>query len=98
MPREAFERDLRRLQDEIVALGSLVGKALIESVEGLKQRDYESSRRLIAQDRTVNKQRFEIESADLDTGMRAERGHLAERLRFQVRHLLWRRIRCTAIA
>ena len=62
MPREAFERDLGRLQDEMVALGSLVSKALIESVEGLKQRDYESSQRLIAQDRSVNKQRFEIES------------------------------------
>ena len=33
MPRETFERDLRRLQDEMVALGSLVSKALIESVE-----------------------------------------------------------------
>jgi phosphate transport system protein len=65
MPREAFERDLQRLQDEMVALGSLVSKALIESVESLKQRDFESSRQLIAQDRTVNKQRFEIESAAL---------------------------------
>jgi phosphate transport system protein len=65
MPRESFERDLQRLQDEMVALGSLVSRALIESVESLKQRDFEGSRRLIAQDRTVNKQRFEIESDSL---------------------------------
>jgi phosphate transport system protein len=65
MPRETFERDLQRLQDEMVALGSRVGRALIESVESLKQRDFEGSRRLIAQDRTVNKQRFEIESDSL---------------------------------
>ena len=65
MPREAFERDLGRLQDEMVALGSLVGKALIESVDSLKKRDHENSRRLIAQDRIVNKQRFEIESSAL---------------------------------
>jgi len=62
MPREAFERDLRRLQDEIVALGSLICRALVESVESLKTRDYENSHRLIAQDRAVNKKRFEIES------------------------------------
>ena len=62
MPREAFERDLQRLQDEMVALGSLVGKALVDAVEGLKQRDHESSRQLIAQDQEVNRKRFEIES------------------------------------
>jgi len=65
MPRETFERDLRQLQDEMVALGSLVSRALIESVEGLKKRDFESSRQLIAQDRSVNKQRFDIESEAL---------------------------------
>jgi phosphate transport system protein len=62
MPREAFERDLQRLQDELVALGSLVGKALVEAVESLKQRDYESSRQLIVQDQEINRKRFEIES------------------------------------
>jgi phosphate transport system protein len=65
MPRETFERDLRKLQDEMVALGSLVSRALIESVEGLKKRDFERSRQLIAQDRSVNKQRFDIESEAL---------------------------------
>jgi phosphate transport system protein len=62
MPRESFERDLQRLQDEILALGSLVSKAIVESVDGLKQRNFEGSRRLIAQDRTVNERRFAIES------------------------------------
>jgi phosphate transport system protein len=65
MPRESFERDLRRLQDEVLALGSLVGRAIIESVESLKARDFEGSRRLIAQDRTVNERRFAIESDTL---------------------------------
>jgi len=65
MPRETFDRDLQRLQDEVVALGSLVSNALVDSIDSLKRRDYEESRRLIAQDRTVNKQRFEIESGAL---------------------------------
>ena len=61
-PRETFDRELQRLQDEILALGSMVENALVESVEILKQRDMEGSRRLIAQDRVINEKRFDIEA------------------------------------
>jgi phosphate transport system protein len=61
-PRETFDRELQRLQDEILALGSMVENALIESVEILKRRDMEGSRRLIAQDRVINEKRFAIEA------------------------------------
>jgi phosphate transport system protein len=61
-PRESFDRELQRLQDEILALGSMVENALIESVEILKRRDMEGSRRLIAQDRVINEKRFAIEA------------------------------------
>ena len=61
-PRETFDRELQRLQDEILALGSMVENALTESVEVLKRRDFEGSRRLIAQDRTINEKRFAIEA------------------------------------
>ena len=60
-PRETFDRELQRLQDEILALGSMVENALTESVEILKRRDMEGSRRLIAQDRLINEKRFAIE-------------------------------------
>jgi phosphate transport system protein len=60
-PRETFDRELQRLQDEILALGSMVENALVESVEILKRRDVEGSRRLIAQDRLINEKRFAIE-------------------------------------
>jgi phosphate transport system protein len=60
--RETFDRELQRLQDEILALGSMVENALVESVEILKQRDMEGSRRLIAQDRVINEKRFAIEA------------------------------------
>jgi phosphate transport system protein len=56
---------MQRLQDEMVAMGSLIDRAIVESVEALKQRDFEASRSLIAQDRTVNKTRFAIESDTL---------------------------------
>jgi phosphate transport system protein len=65
MPRETFERELQRLQDETLALGSMVENALTDAVDCLKRRDLEGSRRLIAQDRLVNEKRFAVESEAL---------------------------------
>jgi phosphate transport system protein len=62
MPRETFDRELQRLQDETLALGSMVENAISESVEVLKRRDMEGSRRLIAGDRIINDKRYAIES------------------------------------
>jgi phosphate transport system protein len=62
MPRETFERELQQLQDETLALGSMVESAITDSVEILKQRDREGSQRLITQDRLLNEKRFAIES------------------------------------
>ena len=59
--RETFERELQRIQDEVLVLGSMVEKAIVESVEALKKRDLEVARRLIAQDRLLNEKRFAIE-------------------------------------
>jgi phosphate transport system protein len=62
MPREAFERELQRLQDEMLVMAGMVENAITESVEVLKRRDMEGSRRLIAQDRAINQKRFDIEA------------------------------------
>ena len=62
MVREAFERELERLQNEMLAMASMVENAIVESVEILKHRDMEGSRRLIAQDRAINEKRFAIEA------------------------------------
>ena len=61
MLRGTFEQDLQRLQDEVLVLGSMVEKAIIESVENLKRRDLKEARRLIAEDRILNEKRFAIE-------------------------------------
>jgi len=66
MPRNTFERDLQKLQDEILFLGSLVEDALVESVDGLKQRDLDRARKLIADDRLVNQKRYAIEAEVLE--------------------------------
>ena len=62
MPRETFDRELRRIQEDVLVLGGMVEEAIIESVQLLKRRDLEGSRRLIAQDRAINEKRFAIEA------------------------------------
>ncbi len=65
MLRENYERQLQRLQDELLIMSSMVEKAIIESVEYLKERNFEGSRRLIAEDAILNKKRFDIEADTL---------------------------------
>jgi len=60
--RDSFDRELERLKDAILVLGSHVEDAIAASVTGLKERDIEGSRRVIAQDRVINETRFEIEA------------------------------------
>jgi len=62
MTRAAFDRELQRLQDEMLAMASMVENAIMESVETLKRRDMEGSQRIIVQDGTINKKRFDIEA------------------------------------
>jgi phosphate transport system protein len=61
MPRQTFDQELQRLQDDVLVLGNMVENALTDSVQLLKQRDFEGSRRLIAEDRRINEKRFAIE-------------------------------------
>jgi phosphate transport system protein len=62
MIRESFDRELQRLMDEVLVLGSMVEEALIGSVQALKGRDREAAKMLIAQDRSINRRRYDIES------------------------------------
>jgi phosphate transport system protein len=62
MTRKTFERELQRLQDEMLALASMVENGLTDSIEILRRRDIAGSKRLIEQDRVINKKRYSIES------------------------------------
>lgn len=64
-PRERFDHELRRLRDAVLALGSRVENALVDSVKSLKDRDLETARDIIAQDRLINEKRFELEAEAL---------------------------------
>jgi phosphate transport system protein len=65
MPRESLDKELQRLEDEVLALGSMVENALVESVDALRKRDLDESRRLIAYDRRINEKRFAVEAEAL---------------------------------
>ena len=59
--RRDFEQHLKTLQDEVLILGSMVSRAIDKSTEALKERDLELAQRIIADDRLINRKRFEIE-------------------------------------
>ena len=59
--RAVFHKKLREIQDEILTMGSMAGKALLRSIEALKTRDVTAAQQIIADDQKVNTKRFEIE-------------------------------------
>jgi len=59
--RAGFHKRLREIQDDILAMGSMVSKAILRSIDALKTRDIEMARLLIGDDQKVNQKRFEIE-------------------------------------
>ena len=61
--RKAFEHEIQKLKDEILALGSMVENAILDSVDSLKERDIPRSQRIYNNDELINEKRFEIERA-----------------------------------
>jgi phosphate transport system protein len=59
--RTIFHKKLREIQDEVLVMGSMVGKAVLRSVDALKSRDLELARQVITDDQKINNKRFEIE-------------------------------------
>ena len=59
--RTTFRKRLRAIQDELLAMGSTVEKAIKLSVEALKKRDMKLANQIIADDKKMNEKRFEIE-------------------------------------
>jgi phosphate transport system protein len=63
--RSGFHRELQRVQDEVLVLGSMVEKAILRSVDALRDRDVTAARAIEAEDVLINRKRFEIEEAAL---------------------------------
>jgi phosphate transport system protein len=67
MTREAFERQLRSLQDDVLIMGSMVEKAIQRSVEALRNRDISLSNTVVADDIAINAKRYAIEEKCIHT-------------------------------
>ena len=59
--RTTFRKKLKEIQDEVLVMGSMVGKAITSSVKALKERDLDLAHQVIGDDLKVNQKRFEIE-------------------------------------
>jgi len=59
--RTSFHKKLRQIQDEVLVMGSMAGKAILRSIDALKNRELDLARQIIADDQKINNKRFEIE-------------------------------------
>ena len=59
--RTVYRKKLREIIDDMVAISSMVDKAILRSIEALKNRDMDLAHQIIAGDQNVNRKRFEIE-------------------------------------
>ena len=60
--RETFDRHLRNLLDNVLVLGSMVEQAVLDSVDALRRRDFEASKRIYQDDIKINEKRYAIEN------------------------------------
>ncbi|MBT3336479.1 MAG: phosphate signaling complex protein PhoU [Anaerolineae bacterium] len=61
--RKTFEHEIQKLKDSILALGSMVEQAILDSVDALKERDIPRSQKIYDDDEIINQKRFAIENA-----------------------------------
>jgi phosphate transport system protein len=61
MTRDLFTKEISQLQDEVLVLGSMAEKAILDSLEALRDGDARWSQKLIEDDAKINAKRFEIE-------------------------------------
>lgn len=61
MVREAFEENIKELEQELIGMGEMVIRAVGRSVEALKSRNKDEAKRIISDDLLINKKRWDIE-------------------------------------
>ena len=66
MVRADFDRNLKLLQEELLLLGGLVEKAIVDSIDALKTRDIELSHKIVSQDDIIDQKTNQIEEKAID--------------------------------
>ena len=59
--RTGFDRELRKLQDEVLLLGSMVENSIRRALDALNRRDLDAASRVVQEDDAIDRKRFEIE-------------------------------------
>ena len=62
MIRKTFETEIQQVKDNVLILGSMVEQALLNSVDALRKRDIKAAEQIFAEDKEINRKRFEIEN------------------------------------
>ena len=57
-----LQKCLQEIQDDVLAMGNMVNKAIDRSIQALKKRDLSLAHQIIADDAKINQQRFSIEN------------------------------------
>jgi len=65
--RVMLERDLSAIRQDVLRLGGMVEQAIDRCIEALKRLDVEMAREIIAFDEEINRMRYQIEEACLET-------------------------------
>lgn len=65
--RQMLDRDLQRIQDNLLRMGSLIDTAITRAIQCLAVRDLRAAREVVADDGQINGLRFQIEEACLTT-------------------------------
>ena len=66
MVRADFDRNLKLLQEELLLLGGLVEKSIVDAIEALKTRDIELSHKIVSQDDIIDQKTNQIEEKAID--------------------------------
>jgi phosphate transport system protein len=80
--RTTFQKDLKDIEDDVVAMENRVVKAIDRAIEALKERDLTLAHQIIAEDTEIDKQRFSIEEKCI--GLIAAQQPIASDLRILV--------------
>lgn len=60
--RETFDRQLRKLKDDLLVLGNMVEQAALDAAKALKTRDFKTAQRIYDADQWINEKRLQIEN------------------------------------
>lgn len=61
-PRASLERSIGDLEGDVVAMGSMVDRAIDRAIDALRRLDREAAASIIADDMAINQRRFDIEN------------------------------------